>query len=491
MKFTTTVVLFICLVLFVNSEIVLPEFFSAELLIQSRQTSNLAYKAYFQKTENSVEVKSAEFGSSDQYIYFNGKMLKKTQKSSECLEQEDIPPFQNLSNLLKGLKRIETQTFDTEVNKCKNEKYSFNYAGEYFVLCLEKKLPKRIIGRNVLISIQNFNANRISKYFTASEAKKCPDFKKKINFPQEKVAWFNKQETCLISRISDSKECSMQKILTEPTKNCIFFHGSGETVTGPPIPQHPVYWGKIHEYTPHCKTRKFIREETKIRGWDSLDLQRKYCNYATEGQDDRKLIKNKIIITHSMGALILAGAIKNNICDVDTKTTTWYTMASSFSGTKIIPFVKDICEERNSGIIPSIKKFISEKLGYCMPGKKKLWPAYETLHPNNPKFEKLSQIAETRVNGSLCGTSPWGLFSEFSAALEIVAKIVDYGEPSDGLVPITSCKVVGHAQGKEFKDTPDSEFYRPATNHPDNTCRHGDGFWSERRRPCSWLLNKQ
>ena len=29
-----------------------------------------------------------------------------------------------------------------------------------------------------------------------------------------------------------------------------------------------------------------------------------------------------------------------------------------------------------------------------MPGQKKLWPAYETLHPNNPKFERLSKIAE-------------------------------------------------------------------------------------------------
>ena len=94
------------------------------------------------------------------------------------------------------------------------------------------------------------------------------------------------------------------------------------------------------------------------------------------------------------------------------------------------------------------------------------------------------------MNGSLCGTSPFGLTTEYSLALEIVAKFVNYGEPSDGLVPITSCKGVGRSQGNEFKETPDSNFYSAATNHPDNTCRHGDGMWGQRRRPCSWLLNK-
>jgi hypothetical protein len=384
--FLKTSLLFFCLILFVQSEINIPENFSGELLISSRQKPTQIYKALFQKTKSDLKVISSSFGSNEQFFYHNGKMMK---NSKECIPQEEVPPFEDFSFLMKKSKKISGPTLDKEVNKCQ-EKYSFSYAGEFFVICFEKNVPTKIIGRNVLVQIQMLKVNLTQQFKKDLD---CPEISKQM-YSQEKLAWYQSTETCLLGSISDSGECNLKKIKIQPTKDCIFFHGSGEVVTGEPIPEHPEYWGKIHEFTPHCKTRQFIREETKIRGWDSADIQRKYCLAALKGQENKFFIQNKIIYTHSMGALILSGAIKNRICEIDSKTTTWYTMASSFEGTKIIPFVKDICEERNTGILPSLKKIISEKLGYCRPGKKELWPAYETLNPNNPHFGNLSKIAE-------------------------------------------------------------------------------------------------
>ena len=228
-----TFVLLVCLIFFVNSQIVLPESFSAELFIKSRQSSTIStYKAFLQKTKGSVEVVSANIDSNEQFIYLDGQMIRKSQKGVECVPQEDVPPFKDFSKIFKNQKRIESKTFDIEVNKCKEEKYSFNYAGEYFVLCLEKKLPKKIIGRNLIILIQNFSSTKVAKFFTTTEVKKCSKNQEKINYPKEKEPWFSQKEICLLSTISDSKECEKQKILTTPTKDCIFFHGSGETVTG-------------------------------------------------------------------------------------------------------------------------------------------------------------------------------------------------------------------------------------------------------------------
>jgi len=320
------------------------------------------------------------------------------------------------------------------------------------------------------------------------QVEKCPTSEATKQKKSTNAPWYKNTNTCQFPWLADPKFCQ-NKNLETVKKVCIFFHGSGETVTAPTIPEHAEYWGPLNQYTPQCQERRFVRQETKLRGWDDQTLQRIYCQEAMFDQEDKTMIKNKIIFSHSMGGLVLSGAIRNKFCDIDSSTS-WYTVATPYEGSQMAPFVKQVCERKYPGIIPSIQRYISEFFGYCIPGKDEVYRVYETLAPGFLYMRELISITTHRIKGSLCGTSAFGLNTVYSIPLSVVASYAGYPEDNDGLVAQGSCKVLGRNQGNTFRDDADSKFYRPTTNHKDNTCNHGDGLWGNRRKPCSYYANK-
>lgn len=300
--------------------------------------------------------------------------------------------------------------------------------------------------------------------------------------------------SCQQDWIRDDSVCSMvmQPTNDEPTKTCIFLHGVGQADEdkGDPVSEFPGYWGDIHKYTPQCKERIFIREETKKRGWDSIELQESYCKIALSNQPEGdRLIRNKILYVHSMGNLILAAAIKNRICEIDLNTTTWYDIQGPFSGSKAASTLVEICLAVGSGWtkpVPALYYYIASKGGYCVPGTNMTYQAYHTLDPTYPGLESLYPIAAKRISGFLCGDSAIGLYSIYSPLLEILSLFVQYGENNDGMVPISSCNP-GDADHNPDHRQPQ---YRGPVNHADGTCRNGDGRWGVDRKPCSYYAGR-
>ena len=97
---------------------------------------------------------------------------------------------------------------------------------------------------------------------------------------------------------------------------------------------------------------------------------------------------------------------------------------------------------------------------------------------------KLTDIVSSRVKGSMCGDSAYGLNSIYSAALYSLAFYVEYGDINDGMVPISSCG------DYDFSVDYTSKYYLATINHADGTCRNSDGYWGISRKPCSWYIDK-
>ena len=477
-------VLLIFLVLFQIQSFQFEKDFQANIKVKSRQ--NPQYELNGKVEIKNGEIRSTLMGQGDFFYYENGKLLNHKEDDSFCVDKSDTPPFFNFFEILKTLKPLEHETFDNEVNKC-HKKWNTVYNGEFFVVCEENGTFTKIIGENLLISIQILPKiyQKLGFFYMVD---KCEQNILKPEILIEKKPWYEKEEICRLDWLSDESKCPKNKY--KPDKTCIFFHGSGERVTGPPLNEHSEYWGPLNRFTPHCKVRRYIREETKMRGWNDEGLQKIYCKEATFDQQDKTIIRNKIIYTHSMGGLVVAGAIRNKFCDIDTKTSSWYTIAPAYQGSHLVKFVRNVCERKDPGVLPQIYRYISEFFGYCIPGKDELYPVYETLDLDYSYMKELVEISLHRLNGSLCGDSAYGLNTVFSIPLSIVASYANFPEHSDGLVPISSCQIVGKRQGKTFGETPDEMYYKPSTNHPDNTCRHGDGLWGNTRKPCSYFLNK-
>lgn len=296
---------------------------------------------------------------------------------------------------------------------------------------------------------------------------------------------------------------------------CIFLHGVGNADVGAPSLRATAYWDKIEAYTKKCSERHFIRADTVYKGWNNTSLQQEYCNLVLIGEPD-KVARNKVIFAHSMGNMILAGAIKNGLCSLDSSTF-WYDTQGPINGSVFANFVEEC-------VCPTGRSF-----GFCNSTTKTLYPAFVTLKPGydlemlcvtlleHPGVSELAAIARQYVTGVMCGTSPIPLFPSltsssssrifvpysldmFGFALFVyegadylsggcVSQATNILPSSDVAVPLSSC-VAALPQGKNFSTSYKDNFYLASVSHLDGTCRNGDGWWGKHRKPCSWFAER-
>ena len=273
--------------------------------------------------------------------------------------------------------------------------------------------------------------------------------------------------------------------LIKAKKDCVFIHGVGNT----PDPDSasilngsfPYYWGKVQAHTQQCASWSFLNVDTVYRGWDNKSLQEDVCKSATwdpvTGKSSMGAIKNRIVFTHSMGNMMLAGAIDSGLCSIDNETSTWYEVSGPMLGSKMASKLKDICD--NEGLY----KWVVTKMGFCLPDGGTT-PAYQSLEPNYPGLQEIAKTIGSRISGAMCGTSAYGLTSIYSAEMLALAELAGFVGVNDGVVSWSSC----NQQGGNVPYKPDyrSAWYGAAANHIDTACYEGDGDWGDDRKPCSW-----
>jgi hypothetical protein len=266
---------------------------------------------------------------------------------------------------------------------------------------------------------------------------------------------------------------------------CVFIHGVGVGETRPPNTDDASgYWGglqRISKFTPYCASRHFLHEDTLRRGWDDEGLHSATCNLAVGATSRLGSIRHTVVITHSMGNLIFAEALRRNTCSLDTNTSKWVSIQAPWRGSKAAAWVENICSNHTSS---APLRWLASKLSYCDPDAPgKVFRSYETLRPDFPGLKDLAPIARFGVHASLCGSSAVGLASEWSAALQALSLEVGFGEANDGLVAIKSCVL----PGKKYSSHYSSPFYMAEVNHLDGTCRVPVIISLPERRPGAWL----
>merc|ERR1712060_849805 len=151
-------------------------------------------------------------------------------------------------------------------------------------------------------------------------------------------------------------------------------------------------------------------------------------------------------------------------------------------GSKAAPWANNMCSKKKS---QKLLRWLITKLNYCDPDRPgEVHRSYESLRPNFPGLSDLLKVGSAYVTRSLCGSSPFGLTSAYSAALEALSKEVHYGEANDGMVGIESCMLPGKTYEKHYANM----HYLSKINHVDGTCRTGNGLLGQvAKQPCLWL----
>ena len=231
----------------------------------------------------------------------------------------------------------------------------------------------------------------------------------------------------------------------------------------PPTTTFPSYWGHVEKYV-HCDNVTFIHRNTVDRSWDDPYLMKSYCELAANAT---------VVFTHSMGTSIFAKALQEGMCDLGE--TKWYSANGVIRGSLAADYVNNVCSNNFTAI-----KFAAEALGYCQDNK--ATKAYISLQTNETRWRGIAETAQRHLSGSLCGTTPFGIWSFYSAELELISHLVNYKEANDGLLSFSHC-IVPNATYYPF---PTANHYVANINHADGSCRNGDGRKRD-QQACNWF----
>ncbi|EGZ14248.1 hypothetical protein PHYSODRAFT_447797, partial [Phytophthora sojae] len=251
--------------------------------------------------------------------------------------------------------------------------------------------------------------------------------------------------------------------------------------------QFTQYWSDhVNGHTPCCTSLKFAHLNTVNSTWNSPELQEKLCNRALTASNTstNSAITDTIVVTHSMGNLMFAGALATGKCSLDASST-WVGMAGPMKGSKCSDFVQDSC----AGKTNMVWEKIGSITGRCPAniGLKSL--AYEGGNYSTPEmnaaYAAAQQVYRTKVSALMCSKSSQGLTSKYQAQFWALGSLVPHKGPNDGMVSFESC--AAGLPASKFGDNYRDPFYVTKLNHYDMQFRGGDSVMDEQKMPVKWF----
>ncbi|KAJ8577728.1 hypothetical protein ON010_g1482 [Phytophthora cinnamomi] len=269
---------------------------------------------------------------------------------------------------------------------------------------------------------------------------------------------------------------------------CVFIHGLGVSDETPQNEDQFVnYWSNhLSGHTPCCSSLKFAHLNTVNSTWTSPELQSKVCNRALTASNTstKSAITDTIVVTHSMGNLMFAGALASGKCSLGASST-WVGMAGPMKGSMCSDFIQDSC----AGKTNIIWEKIGSITGRCPAniGLKSL--AYENGNYSskelNSAYAAAQEVYRTKVSALMCGKSYSGLTSKYQAQFWGLGSMVPHKGPNDGMVAFQSCSA-GFPESK-FGNNYRDRFYATKLNHYDMQFRAGDSIMDEQKMPVKWF----
>ncbi|CEG39844.1 GPI inositol-deacylase PGAP1-like [Plasmopara halstedii] len=282
------------------------------------------------------------------------------------------------------------------------------------------------------------------------------------------------------------KRCTCHSI----PRPCIFFHGLGNEMDEPGVQNSSRHFGSdvIKRHAPCCTTIKYASLNTVDYGWTSLNLQSKACDRALSmsktSSKRRRQIQDTIIVTHSMGGLMIAGALANGVCHLDSSST-WISLSPPMKGSMSSDYLIDFCHGK-------VHNFMSRILlkGKCPIPESTISVAYQYGEHSNymldAAYSAAQQVYQQHVYAAMCSSSSVGNISKYQAKYIMGGRIFPHkSSKNDGLVEFDSC--AGGISPQRFGKTPDSRFYKCELNHADTAFKTGNGIFKSTVLPLTWF----
>ncbi|KAJ8571315.1 hypothetical protein ON010_g5517 [Phytophthora cinnamomi] len=272
---------------------------------------------------------------------------------------------------------------------------------------------------------------------------------------------------------------------------CLFFHGMDVKADGGIVDSYS-FFGDIKEHAPCCSSFSFAILNTVDYEWYNDTLQQKACNAAmnvsTGTADSGKTeINDLIIVAHSMGNNMLAGALATGKCSIGSNVD-WIDLSGPMKGSMGSDFLHEICD--GGSTLQNILAELGGIIGQCPGTTTRRSLVYDggdyCDSACSARYAAARTVHEKYVTASMCGTTYSGLLSsEYLGLLAGGLLIPHHSSKNDGIVEFQSC--IGNLDSSSFDDTYSANWYAAALNHADTTFHNGEGLFSSAKKPLKWF----
>ncbi|RAW36088.1 hypothetical protein PC110_g7632 [Phytophthora cactorum] len=270
---------------------------------------------------------------------------------------------------------------------------------------------------------------------------------------------------------------------------CIFIHGLGIKAEEPEnLDVFPTkYWGNLTDHAPCCSSMKYAMLNTVNNSWTDDEQQQKVCDraLAVNGASQDSSITDTIIITHSMGNLMLAGAIATGKCSI-ASSSTWVGLSGPLRGSMASNYFQKSCKNETNFIVEDLVA----KTGYCPADDGIISLAYEGDSYSNSELDaayvEAQKAYRSNVDALMCSNGFSGLRSDRQWWYWTLGTIASHHSfKNDGLVEFYSC--AGGFPTSDFGNSYEDKFYVTKLNHADTAFRNGDALLSKAKMPVKWF----
>ncbi|KAF1331328.1 hypothetical protein FI667_g4531, partial [Globisporangium splendens] len=269
---------------------------------------------------------------------------------------------------------------------------------------------------------------------------------------------------------------------------CIFFEGLGSTDNSG-LSDTTDYFDDIAKHAPCCSSIKFAKVNTADYPWTSATQQQKVCDLSismsSTSSASTKTIDNTIIVAHSMGNLLLAGAIANGRCKLSS-TSSWVALSGPMKGSMGSDYLQNACNGNSNGFITAVANLI----GRCPANAATVSLAYQgeayASSTLNSAYVAAQSAYRSYVSAAMCSNAYDGLLSLDQVVYKLGGSVINHkSKENDGIVEYVSC--AGGLATSNFGDSYTSPFYVTKLNHMDTTFRHGDALFDNSQKPVKWF----
>ncbi|EGZ17783.1 hypothetical protein PHYSODRAFT_346237 [Phytophthora sojae] len=416
-------------------------------------------------------------------------------QSAQCLSSSLLPPINSIVSALNGATAIAGASAGNDTITCATgDLFQATLGDATFVICSAGSDGFTIYGSDLDISVE---------YLDSPVAITAPTLSGDAALSCETVVTPTTVTPTTLALLTGEavSSSSSRKLKAEATttlassscsckstpRPCIFFHGLGSDTEETTLQTTSSYFGDLTDSAPCCTSIQYAVLNTVDYAWTDATLQQKVCNFAisvsSTSSSSSKTIADTIVVTHSMGGLMMAGAIANSRCSL-ASSSTWVSLSAPMTGSMGADYLQNACSGSNVFL-----EAIANLIGECPASTAVVGLSYEdetySTSALNTAYVAAQSAFRSNVDAAICSDNYSGLLSVYQAEYILAGEVIPHkSSENDGVVEYQSC--AGGLSTSKF-GTYDDTYYLTGLNHIDTTFRNGDALIVNSQKPVKWF----